>query len=168
MYSGFDSVEFDPGDDGRQENFWTNVGISHQKYKDLWALWPLWFFSPLQVLQFLRWAGSVMARFFPPPLCPAFRSRSATAALFWESPLWLPHTAEDFPSELPMVLDKPRALLNSLLQVRPLTVGHWWAGYCSALPGPNPVFWGFMGRLTYLLFRQYHKYYRINKPSWHM
>lgn len=59
-----------------------------------------------------------MARFLLLPLCPALRSRSAMAALFWWSPLWQPHTVEDFLWEPPMVLDKPLALLNCWLQVR--------------------------------------------------
>lgn len=76
------------------------------------------FYQSLQVIQFLRWAGFVMARFFPLPLCPAHRSRSAMAALFWWSLPWQPHTVEDFQWEPPMALDKPLALLNFLLQVK--------------------------------------------------
>lgn len=72
---------------------------------------------PLQVLQYLRWAGSVMVRFFLLPLFPAFRSHSATAALFWRSLQWASCTVEGIQWGPPMVLDKRQALLSSWSQV---------------------------------------------------
>lgn len=81
----------------------------------------LWRHALTQVLQFLRWAGFVMARFFLPLLFPAFRSHSAMAVLFWRSPPWPPHTADAFLSEQPTELDKPQALLNYKSQVGEVT-----------------------------------------------